>query len=872
MLFLKLIFTSLSAQDNNAANWNITSINKLRFIENKGQFDVKNRYVHDKILFGTEGNLQVFFTPNGIQYCLNYAKEIGWYKKMLLEKEELKKFKGNIDKYEREKAREREMLKAERKISNAKMEWIGANPNCEIIALDTLTEYFAYSNVKEKSTQFSRGFKKIIYKNLYPNIDVIYEVEEDGWRYKYSIVLWPGADISLLRMHYSGDAKLKLNENGELSITCHGHEIVESLPFTFYDKNKEEIKSAFMLKNNEVTFLLADYNRNEKVVIDPWVQTGSNNNCTPINIEKDAVGNIYVLSFYGSQPSHMLNTIVPLTVYLSKFSAVGVLLWSLDLGNYNSVYNNVSGDIAVHPSGDVYVTNNFQIIPTFYQFVSKINTNGAVIYDSDLSSIILEVPELAFSCDYSRLTIGGCNHGYNEMACAEMNQTTGTANIVYSDTLNYGDVRSTTYGKNGYYYAICISQKIWNGQLVILNSQNGYSFVASQVLNGVLNEFNTATNFASNGCAPFNLNAIVASCKYLYIYLGDTLEQRDLLTGAVLKKVCVPHGIYLGNMGIDVDDCGNVYVGTSKGIAVYSDTLNQLTFLPTSEKIYDVLVDEGGLIYGCGGQPGINFGTSLITQFKYNAPCNDTVIITQNNLTCNSSSATATATATFCSAPYTYLWSDGQTTQTASNLSPGKYTVVVTGAGNCAHTDSASVIILPAANSMVLSATKTDADCSSLGTATVSVQVGSAPYSYLWSNGQSTNTVTNLAVGNYNVVVTDAKGCSKQEWISIGKNNAAGSANSFIKEINVFTPNGDGNNDVFEIVDPALAGTFKKFNIQVWDRWGLKVFESNQPLNSWDGKYNGDFVASGVYYFVVQYDNNCIEGMHEKTGWVQVIR
>ena len=62
-----------------------------------------------------------------------------------------------------------------------------------------------------------------------------------------------------------------------------------------------------------------------------------------------------------------------------------------------------------------------------------------------------------------------------------------------------------------------------------------------------------------------------------------------------------------------------------------------------------------------------------------------------------------------------------------------------------------------------------------------------------------------------------------------------------------FSPNGDGSNDVLFVRGPGIAS----MGFTVWDRWGEKVFESEQPANGWDGTRHGEQMPSGVYLYVL---------------------
>jgi gliding motility-associated-like protein len=66
---------------------------------------------------------------------------------------------------------------------------------------------------------------------------------------------------------------------------------------------------------------------------------------------------------------------------------------------------------------------------------------------------------------------------------------------------------------------------------------------------------------------------------------------------------------------------------------------------------------------------------------------------------------------------------------------------------------------------------------------------------------------------------------------------------------NAFTANGDGLNDVFKWV-PVFV---KDFHIEIYNRWGGKLFESDNKLDFWDGKIEGDPVASDVFFYILNY-------------------
>ncbi len=133
---------------------------------------------------------------------------------------------------------------------------------------------------------------------------------------------------------------------------------------------------------------------------------------------------------------------------------------------------------------------------------------------------------------------------------------------------------------------------------------------------------------------------------------------------------------------------------------------------------------------------------------------------THNNIGCNgSNSGVINTTVSGGTGAYTYVWSNGATTSNISNLSVGTYTVTVKDANNCSATKSAS-ITQPAA----LTVTQTHANVlcngNSTGSITLTVTGGTGPYSFVWSDGASSQNRTNIAAGSYAVTVTDANYCA----------------------------------------------------------------------------------------------------------------
>lgn len=149
-----------------------------------------------------------------------------------------------------------------------------------------------------------------------------------------------------------------------------------------------------------------------------------------------------------------------------------------------------------------------------------------------------------------------------------------------------------------------------------------------------------------------------------------------------------------------------------------------------------------------------------------------TLTASATNATCGNNNGTATTTVTAGTGPYTYAWSNSGNTQSISNLGAGTYTVTVTGQGGCSATASATVA---ATNGLQLTANATNTACTGAGSATVNVASGNGPYTYLWSNSATTQSISNLSSGTYNVTVTGQGGCSATASVNVVVSNGLSS-------------------------------------------------------------------------------------------------
>ncbi|RMH01364.1 MAG: hypothetical protein D6706_01920 [Chloroflexi bacterium] len=267
-----------------------------------------------------------------------------------------------------------------------------------------------------------------------------------------------------------------------------------------------------------------------------------------------------------------------------------------------------------------------------------------------------------------------------------------------------------------------------------------------------------------------DLNVVGGTPPYSYLWSNFAITQ-DLnnisagqyqvvitdANGCVLRDSAVvsePAPLSVVITAVDVtcagDSNGSVTVSATGGNAPYSwqwstsDTTQTVNALPGGN--YTVTATDAN---GCTG-------TATTT---VNEPAALTLSMAVTNVLCaGDSNGTIIVNVSGGTMPYGYLWSDNDTNQNRTGLTPGGYAVTVTDMNGCVITDSA-VVGEPAPLNAVLDVTPITCSGGSDGAIDLTVSGGMAPYSYVWSNFATTQDVGSLTAGTYSVIITDANGC-----------------------------------------------------------------------------------------------------------------
>jgi hypothetical protein len=118
--------------------------------------------------------------------------------------------------------------------------------------------------------------------------------------------------------------------------------------------------------------------------------------------------------------------------------------------------------------------------------------------------------------------------------------------------------------------------------------------------------------------------------------------------------------------------------------------------------------------------------------------------------------------------PYFYIWSNGDTTQSVSNLPPGVYSAGVADINGCLATKPFQIQNFPAIQITLNQITNASTNVAADGAIDLTVSGGQAPLSILWSSGATTEDLTGVSAGTYTITVTDAGGCVTTDEFVVG--------------------------------------------------------------------------------------------------------
>jgi len=198
------------------------------------------------------------------------------------------------------------------------------------------------------------------------------------------------------------------------------------------------------------------------------------------------------------------------------------------------------------------------------------------------------------------------------------------------------------------------------------------------------------------------------------------------------------------------------------------------------------------------------------------------------------------------------LWSTGDTTESISVSTGNIYWVKISN-GTCSSIDTVNVKFV---NSLI-SPHAPYIFCNQ-DEAWLNASMNSP--SYTWSTGDTGRKIHVLLPGDYWYQITH-DGCMETDTLTVSEIKQ-----SALWIPSAFTPNGDGRNDEFN----PLGNDISSYNMQIYTRWGDRLFSTDNLRIGWDGTFKGDMVQPGIYLYVIEYMSECDAYPIQRIGWVSL--
>jgi gliding motility-associated-like protein len=350
-----------------------------------------------------------------------------------------------------------------------------------------------------------------------------------------------------------------------------------------------------------------------------------------------------------------------------------------------------------------------------------------------------------------------------------------------------------------------------------------------------------------------------------------------ILIGNVLDNDTDPEGDTQTVNTIPLTDVVNgVLVLNSDGSFTYTPNDG---FVGTDSFVYEVC-DNGDPV-------ACDTATVVITVNPSN--CSDFEIsVTVTSETCQGTNGSATVDVSGAREPLNYVWSNGQTTETATGLVEGLYTVTVTDANGCETTTEVTINFegthqeLEVDNVLVLCVLDSSINLITDEMNGLSSLVDNFVTGGTWSDNQNSGGLSGdffdpsiVNLGDYELTYEEPGDCGRIITLFVSVNDdcvVRGCETEGSIEISkVVTANNDGVNDFFTISEIASCGFTAE--VTIFNRWGKVVYQSNNYQNDWGGYHDNSGLTmgtnnklpAGTYYYVV---NIIGSGYRPITGYI----
>jgi PKD repeat protein len=560
--------------------------------------DDQGQLVAEAPYFYMIDGVKVFFTISG----LRYEAEVSVKNKIQSEE-------GTQE--EEARVKFREVLRKETQVV-----FVNGNENLSFEPSDVLKGYLLNeSNIK------SSRFGQLKLLNVWNNIDLIFFIHPKGGL-KYSVILKEGSNLEDVQLEYYNVQALDVVANHLVVKTPIGTWL-EDAPITT-DAEGTEVDSRYLVDNNKVKFDIEGYQLGLAYIIDPWitfftgftsydeltapmdsvwqslgdelVSTGLNNTFNRVQMDYDFEGNVYIARtpalFYTS--SLGINGYYPTGRFLEKYDADGVLVFIYEIPQEDGYFSDVTVN---KETQQVYFTNGPAQI-------NLLSADGQLLNSIDFTEIpgdITEVISMEFDHCLNKLVLGlGGVFAENPDFYGTIDPLLN-GDVVTSDGFDiseslpnyipYNDNVDVTIDPitGEYFFLFLLRNDFYLSERTTLKADPTTLNATIQNSGEELNFSELATHSA--GELTFfrsHFESFKASANFLYGTNGDNLVQINKQTAQIVNSITLPNSSLMRSEGIDVDLCGNVYVGTNNRVTVFDANLNQITTIQVQGMPQDI--------------------------------------------------------------------------------------------------------------------------------------------------------------------------------------------------------------------------------------------------------------------------------------------
>lgn len=376
-----------------------TTISANGFIENKGQIIDQNNLPNKNVLYLYNGNgLHVQLKQNSFSYEVIKLET----KPKTFTKTNEQSIPHKLD---------ADSLDYTFNFHRIDISFIGSNTNPTIVASDVASDYINYytTGTNEAGTTFVHHYKKVLYQNIYANIDVEFILGDDKncGGFKYNFIVRPGGNVADIKLKFDGANSVSLTEAKNILIETDYGNIEEQIPHSYQlpstGSGSAAVQASFKQTNQNIFGVdVKNFDVSKVLIIDPapWATYfGGSGNDWAEDIGKDTSGNLLITGMTMSS-SAIASTgafrtiwnggnyaLIKADVFIAKFNATGSRLWSTYYGGNDddwgmSIVTEINGNILVTGTTlsdtGIATTGSYQSYRGAGQayFVAKFNSAG----------------------------------------------------------------------------------------------------------------------------------------------------------------------------------------------------------------------------------------------------------------------------------------------------------------------------------------------------------------------------------------------------------------------------------------------------------------------------------------------------------------